>query len=271
MTRVESARRVRALAEDLRGLGVTPGHTLLVHASLRAVGRTRNGPAGVLRALREAVTPQGTVVVPTHTTGNSLTSRAYRARVAGLTPAQEAEHRADMPGFDVGTTPSTGLGALAEQLRRAPWARRSTHPQTSFAALGPLAEWITRGHALDCRHGWSSPLGRLYEALAGILMLGVGYDRCTALHLAEYSIPGTPTQQHDCVVSTADGAVWRSCIDIVLDNRDFASLGADLDKAEGPGVLLVRHGRVGSANARFLPMVPTVDFAIQWFGDCRRL
>ncbi|MBK3569598.1 aminoglycoside N(3)-acetyltransferase [Streptomyces sp. MBT62] len=262
--------RVRGLVEDLRALGLAPGHTVLAHTSLRAVGPTQGGAGGLLWALREAVTPAGTVVVPTHTTDNSLTSRAYRERVAGFTPAQKAAHHAAMPGFDADTTPSTGMGQLAERLRLTPGARRSAHPQTSFAALGPMAEWLTLGHVLDCHLGERSPLGRLYRASAYVLLLGVGYDKCTALHLAEYRLPDTRRQEYACAVATPDGTVWRSFTDIPLHDGDFALLGADLDEVEGAYGPLVRHGQVGSATARFLPMVPAVDFAFQWFGEHRR-
>ncbi len=53
-----------ALARDLRRLGVGAGDTLMVHASLRAIGPVEGGAGGVLDALEEAVSPQGTLLMP---------------------------------------------------------------------------------------------------------------------------------------------------------------------------------------------------------------
>ncbi len=48
------------IVRDLRGLGVEPGQTLLVNASLSSLGWVRGGAPAVVAALREAVGPAGT-------------------------------------------------------------------------------------------------------------------------------------------------------------------------------------------------------------------
>lgn len=249
-----------SLAADLRALGVRPGQVLLVHASLRRIGPVRGGAAAVAAALRDAVGSRGTVAVPAETAGNSDTSRLYLARTAGLTPEQVSEYRAAMPPFDPATTPSEQMGRVAEAIRTTPGAVRSGHPQSSFAALGPRARELMDGHAVDCHLGESSPLARLYEAGAHVLLLGVGYAACSAFHLAEYRyIARPPTRRYRCVISVAGRAVWHEYQDVVLDDGDFPELGADLDRA-GP----VRRGRVGQADSRLVPMVAAVDFAVTW-------
>ncbi len=91
-----------------------------------------------------------------------------------------------------GPRPSQRMGVLAEYVRCAPGAVRSDHPQTSFAALGPRARQLTDGHDLTCHLGERSPVGGLYAADGQILLLGLGYEACTALHLAEYRLPVPP-------------------------------------------------------------------------------
>ncbi len=152
-----------SLAADMRALGVRSGQALLVHASMRSLGTVRGGAAEVVAALRDAVGPEGTLAVPTGTAGNSDTSRLYLNRTAGLTAEQISRYKAAMPPFDPATTPSDGMGEIAEQVRTTPGAVRSAHPQSSFAALGPMASKLADGHALDCHHGESSPLARLYR------------------------------------------------------------------------------------------------------------
>jgi aminoglycoside 3-N-acetyltransferase len=250
----------QSLAADLRALGVRRGQVLLVHSSLRSLGMVRGGASAVLGALRDAVGPEGTLVVPAGTPGNSDTSRLYLARTAGMTAGQIARYKAAMPPFDPLTTRSEGMGAIAEGLRTTPGAVRSAHPQSSFAALGPLAHEVTGDHGLECHLGEHSPLGRLYEMAAQVLLLGVGYEACSAFHLAEYRYATSPPRQtYRCVISRAGQAVWHEYTDVALDDRHLDELGADFDPA-GP----VLRGRVGRAACRLVPIVAAVDFAVEW-------
>jgi aminoglycoside 3-N-acetyltransferase len=171
-----------------------------------------------------------------------------------------------MPAFDPARTPSSGMGALAEHVRTSPAAVRSAHPQTSFAALGDLAAALTGGHAEDCHLGESSPLARLYEEHAHVLMIGVGYEVCTALHLAEYRYTATPpTRTYNCVVRRDGRPVWRAYEDVKLDDGDFPVLGRALD-----GTPYVTRGTVGSADSRLVPLRQAVDFACGWMAAHRK-
>ncbi len=53
------------LVAELRALGVHGGSTLMVHTSLRSLGWVIGGTQAVLEALRDAVGPDGTLVMPT--------------------------------------------------------------------------------------------------------------------------------------------------------------------------------------------------------------
>lgn len=249
---------VRALTADLVALGVRTGQDLLVHSSLRQVGQVEGGATSVLGALRAAIGPNATLVVPAQTTENSFSSEAFRAAMAGLSPAELARFVATMPGFDPDTTPSSGMGVLAEHVRLTPGSSRSAHPQSSFAAIGARAAQCTAGHAMTCHLGDQSPLGWLYAAHAAVLLLGVGYAACSAFHLAEYRLPGTPTyRQYHCFTLSDGSRRQRAFTDIVLDAGDFGVLGEQIDKEP-----FVRRGRVGSADCRLLPIRAAVDFAI---------
>jgi aminoglycoside 3-N-acetyltransferase len=243
------------LSDDLRALGVRAGQDLLIHASLRRIGAD---PATVLAALRRAAGPEATLVVPAQTPMSSPTSRAYQEATAGLDARQAEQLIAGLPGFDPASTPSQGMGAFAEHLRTRPGAHRSTHPLTSFAALGPRAAACTARHDLDCHLGEHSPLGWLYEQDAAILLLGVGYSVCTAFHLAEYRRP-TTRRQYRCLVSDRGIRQEVEFIGIVLDDEDFALLGRHIDREP-----FVRRHRTAGAESRLLPIRPAVDFAVAW-------
>jgi aminoglycoside 3-N-acetyltransferase len=256
---VTRARGLEGLVTDLRALGVKRGQDLLVHSSLRRIGPVAGGAETVLAALREAAGPAATIVVPTHTTENSGSSFAFHVATGGLSPAGLDRYRAGMPGFDPATTPSSGMGALAEYVRTLPGSMRSGHPQTSFAALGAGAYDCTRDHRLDCHLGESSPLGWLYRRNASVLLLGVGYEACSAFHLAEYWLPGErPRRAYHCFTARDGERLEQELWDVDLDDSDFAALGQRMD-TEG----FVRPGQVGAAACRLVPVRRAVGFALK--------
>ncbi|MFD9224285.1 aminoglycoside N(3)-acetyltransferase [Streptomyces sp. NPDC060064] len=257
------------LAHQLNELGIQRGGTLMVHAALSAVGRVNGGPATVLRALRRVLGPDGTVVVPTFTSDNSDSSSAHLERVRGLSEEARAAVRDSLPPFDPASTPSTGMGILAETVRRHPDSLRSAHPQTSFAALGPKAEDVIADHRPDCHLGEDSPLARLYEMRAEILLMGVGFDRCTAFHLGEYRVSSPPHRTYRCVIRVDGQRQWWAYDDVALDDSDFGALGEQFERAEIPGA--VRSSSVGAATCRLVQFVDAVEYAKRWFPDHRRM
>jgi aminoglycoside 3-N-acetyltransferase len=258
---------VRIPADALDALGVRAGATVLVHASLRRIGAQADT---VLDALLSALGPDGTLVVPTFTAGNSDTSPEYRARTRGMTPHQIMALQAAMPPFDPLRTASQGMGLLAEAVRHREDAVRSTHPQTSFAAVGAGAAELMAHHDEECHLGEESPLARLYTAGARVLLIGVGYDVCSAFHLAEYRIAEAPRREYRCVVRRDGQRRWISYKDVDLDDGDFGELGAAYEAHDAalpePDV---RRGRIGHADTRSLPLPDAVDFAARWLAGKR--
>jgi len=254
------------IARDLVSLGLTEGSTVLLHASLRSMGWVAGGAATVVDAMLDVLGPAGTLVVPTTTAENSETSRDHLARVAGLTRDQVAAFREQMPAFDRRATPAAGAGRIAEQVRTTAGAIRSAHPQSSFAAVGPLAAALMKGHRIDCHLGEYSPLGALYARGAWILMAGVGYAYCTSLHLAEYRyVPSPPDRVYRCVTRYRGQRQWRSYRDVKLDDGDFSFIGEMLDKSVDQ-----YRGYVGDAECRLMRMQQVVDFATEWMREHRR-
>ena len=252
------------LLADLVGLGVREGDTLLVQASLRAVGPVRGGAAGLAAALRRGLGRSGTLVAYTATPENSDTSRLYHQATRGLDGPALAGYRERMPAFDRWTTPcSPTVGRLSEEIRRLDGALRSDHPQTSFAALGPDAAELVDGHRLECHLGEESPLGRLYKRGASALLVGVPHWMCTAYHLAEYQTPWRARRRYSCVVRDAGGARrWLEFTGLDLDDRHFPQLGAAVRRTVGFGL-----GRLGGAECFRVPLVEAVDAARGWLAD----
>ena len=256
------------LAADLRALGVRPGQTLLVHASLSQIGR---GPSGrmpgwveagaptVVAALTDVLGPEGTLVTGAGTPENSLTSRSFREQTKGLQSWRVAGYLERMLAFDQRATP-TSAGAVAEALRTTPGAERSAHPQSSFAALGRDARELMAGHRVTCHLGEHSPLAKLYERDASVLLIGTGYQSCTAFHLAEYRYTtNPPMREYSCLVREEGISRWMKYRDVVLDDGEFEIIGKSLEDK-----ITVPIGLVGKAPSRLLPLRCVVDFATDW-------
>jgi aminoglycoside 3-N-acetyltransferase len=254
-----------SLGADLRELGVTPGATLLVHASLSSLGWVVGGEQAVLGALRNALTDRGTLVMPVQSW--QLCDPAYLDD-----PAVPREWwpliREQLPAYDPLLTPTRMMGACAELLRTAPGSLRSAHPHRSFAANGPRARSIVARHDLDCPVGERSPLAALYDLGAGVLLLGVGYEKSTALHLAEHraEYPGKRTVRNGAPVLRDGERRWVTWEELEVADDDFDAVGSAFVEETGRE----RRGRVARADARLLPMRDLVDFGARWFSEHRR-
>lgn len=221
------------LARQLGTLGVRRGGVLLVHASFRAVSPVEGGPRGLIDGLRDALGPAGTLVMPSW--GDD-----------------------DDSAFDPSETPAAAdLGVVADTLWRLPGAWRSDHPH-AFAALGPLAAAITADPLPLPPHAPASPIGRVLERDGQVLLLGVGHDANTTLHLAEllgrapYRIARHVTVLREGrPVAIAYGENDHCCARFALADGWLRARGAQ------------REGRVGSATARLARAADVVTAALE--------
>ncbi|KAJ6787239.1 hypothetical protein PWT90_07023 [Aphanocladium album] len=245
-----------SLAKDL-GRGLCAGDTVLVHSSLRNVGWICGGAEALVRALLDVVGESGTIVVPTHTSENSDPSE-WRAP-----PVPESWWQAirdETPAFDPAVSRTRQVGVLPETVRTWPGMRRSAHPQTSFAALGARAADVTKDHALDSMMGDRSPLARLEEADAKVLLIGVGWDKCTAFHLPESQLPSTPRKPNSFAAIVDGKREWVTVEDMDADSDDFEALGADFEAQTDA----VRRYKIGAAESRVFAITEAINFAQTW-------
>lgn len=159
---VAAERDAEAVARGLRDLGVGAGGTILVHASVRALGPVAGGLETVVDGLLRAVGPTGTLLMP---------ALSWSLRPPAV--------------FDPTGTPSI-VGALAEHFRRRPGTRRSVHPTHSVSAVGRRARELLAAHVFDrtpC--GPQSPFRRLLETEGTIVLLGCGLAPNTTMHALE--------------------------------------------------------------------------------------
>jgi aminoglycoside 3-N-acetyltransferase len=256
--RVDDPVTVDSLVEDLRALGVEAGDTLLVHSSLSALGWVSGGPPAVVDALQSVLTDDGTLVMPTHSTQNSDPADWAAPPVPDH---WEPVVRETTPPYRPDVTPTRGMGAIPECFRTYPDTLRSAHPATSFAAWGADAERVVADHALDYRLGDGSPLATVSDLGGDVLLLGVGHDRNTSLHLAENraDLPTEPVTEGAAVLRDGE-RVWVEYENVPERTDDFPDVGAAFEEAVG-----LVEGEVGAATAKLVDQPPLVEFAVEWF------
>jgi aminoglycoside 3-N-acetyltransferase len=248
-----------SLATDLRQLGLEAGMTVIVHSALSALGWVIGGPVAVVQALTDVITPDGTIVMPTHTTEYSDPEPWQHPPVPQEWWQMIRDH---MPAFDPQITPTRGMGAIVEVFRTLPGTLRSNHPTLSFAAWGRHADQITSSHALEFSLGETSPLARVYDLNGKVLLLGVGYENCTSLHLAQYRTPGVPEEMQGSPYLENGQRVWKVYRDIDLDTDHFADIGLDFE-----GQHDVKVGKIGLAQVKLFSQRAAVDFAQRWLTN----
>lgn len=249
------------LRAELSESGLRDGMIVLVHCSMRRIGWVEGGPAALLETLLEVLGEQGTLAVPTQTGSKSATAPGFQEAIADLDAEERALYLKVMPGFDAATTPSEGMGALAEAVRTHPRAHRSAHPVTSFAAVGRHAAAVCATHPPTCLLGADSPLGVLRELDAKVLLLGVGYDKCTAFHLGEDA-----AFRHERRYQFKIGDEWREIRAFPHRDDDFLELGARFERVHAGEV---RGGLVGTAPARLFPLALAAEFAARELPELR--
>lgn len=242
------------LASDLKAFGVQTGDTILVHSSLKAIGWTVGGPVSVLQALYDAISPVGTLVMPSQSQDLTDPSRWENPAV----PSEwHAEIRSSMPAFNRELTPTRDMGRVAELFRTWPGVIRSEHPTCSFTAFGPESAFITHVQPLTDPFGDASPLSRLYELDAKVLLLGVSFDCCTALHLAERRSWPAQKQVIEGSPIMIDGhRTWVEYKLPLLRTELFADMGAQMVIAGH-----ARSGFIGTALSHIMSCRRLVDFA----------
>lgn len=222
----------RQVSEELARLGIEPGGVLLVHTSFSRTGPIAGGPAGLIAALRAALGPDGTLVMPSMT--------------------DDDEHP-----FDPRRTPCLGMGVVADTFWRMPGVLRSDSPH-AFAAIGPRAETILAPHPVDLPHGPDSPVGVVRDLDGQVLLLGAEQDGNTTIHLGEY-LAGVRYRRPKSLTVVRDGrpaVVHYAEIDHCCER--FALVDEWLDTAN-----LQRRGRVGRAVARLMRSRDLVDVVVE--------
>ncbi|MFI5710594.1 aminoglycoside 3-N-acetyltransferase [Kribbella sp. NPDC051620] len=245
------------LTQGLRDTGVVEGGTLMVHVRLSAFGWVVGGIDTVVHALRDAVGPDGTLMAfcgwddsPYH---------------VDLWPERWQTAYAEMPAFDPETSSSRrDFGRFPERLRTWPGALRSTHPEVSFAAIGPQASSLLAASDEQDPWGKDGPLGRLVAAKGQALLLGAPLDKLTLSHHAEAiaDVPGKRRRTYQ--MPTQTGLREFTTIDTfygVLPYSEELPVGQLARRALEAGA--GTRSMIGRAETHLFAAEPTVDAIVE--------
>jgi aminoglycoside 3-N-acetyltransferase len=205
------------LATDFCKLGVKAGDTVMLHASVRAVGEIAGGPDQIHLALKSVLTSEGTLMM------YASCPRYYDEVGRGnLIAEQEQEIRDKLPPFDPVTARSArDNGTLVEFLRTYPDSRVNSHV-ARFVFWGKQSERLMSSQPWDYAFGSGSPLDRFLALDGKIVLLGSDHDTVTFLHYVEHvaEIPGKRIARYQVPVMEDGRRVWRA-----MEEFDTSGIG----------------------------------------------
>jgi Aminoglycoside N3''-acetyltransferase len=248
------------IVNDLRKLGIEAGMTVIVHSSMKRIGWICGGAVTVIEALQEVLTLKGTLVMPAHSADVSDPGDWDNPPVPkGWLKAIYDE----MPPFDPDRTPTFGIGRVAETFRKFPGVERSGHPIYSFSAWGAHSREIISGHDYDDGMGNASPLGSIYRLNGCVLLIGVGFDKNTSMHLGEYQSKRYPQVTRQSPVLVNGERRWVSYRDRDYHEELFPAIGHAFEREmRGKGTFCT--GKIGQATSVFMPQRAIVDFTADY-------
>jgi aminoglycoside 3-N-acetyltransferase len=254
---------VEELAEDFRKLGIRAADTVMLHASVRAVGEVAGGPDHIHLALKSVLTPEGTLMM------YASCPRYYDELGRGtLTAEQEREIREKLPVFDPVTARSDrDNGTLVEFLRTYPDSRVNEHV-ARFVLWGKQTEHLMSGQPWNYALGSDSPLERFLKLDGKIVLLGSDHDAVTFLHYVEHvaDIPGKRIARYQVPLMENGCRVWRAMEEFDTSDDGAHANWPDRFFAKIVDSLLVKTrnngARVGNAMAYILSARELVDFAL---------
>jgi len=252
------------LVKDLQGLGLKPGDTVMLHASVKAVGWIVGGPDVIIQAILDVIGPQGTLMM------YAGWEEAPYLTIA-LEEGRGEAYLAECPAFDPERSRANRKWSiLTEYLRTWPGARRSDHPEASVVAVGAKAAWLTKDHPLHYPYGPGSPFAKLCEAGGKVLLLGSPLNAVTVLHYAETiaEIPDKRIVRYRMPILREGKRVWVEIEDIdtgegIVEGHSNEEYFAEIVReylASSKG----RAGTVGAASSYLFDAAELVRFAVRW-------
>ena len=234
------------LQDGIRALGLVDA-TVCVHSSLSSFGHVDGGADAVV----DAFLAEGcTLMVPTFSAPSFVLAPPPDMRPERNGIDYDVPH--ESPGRDKVYSPdgneiSRGMGAIPAAVLARAERLRGDNPLCSFAALGPRADLVDEQRPLEVY----APLRILAARDGFVVLIGVGLERMTLLHLAEERAGRTLFRRW---ANGPDGLPME--VEVGSCSDGFG----DLEPVIGP---LAREHMVGESRWRAFPARATLDAAAE--------
>jgi aminoglycoside 3-N-acetyltransferase len=235
----------------------------MLHASVRAVGAIAGGPDQIHLALKDALTPDGTLMMYA-----SCPAHVDEVGRGNLTAAEERELLEKLPPFDAWTARAQrDNGILVEFFRTYPGSIVNPHP-ARFVAWGRRAAALVAEGPWDFAFGSGSALDRFLRFDGRILLLGSDHDAVTFLHYAEHvvDIPGKRVVRFKVPVEEHGERIWKEMVEYDTSEAAHPSW-PDRFFARLVDTYLARSGNrgelVGDATAFLLEAMGLLELALR--------
>ena len=232
----------RDILSGLKKLELNPQSRVIFHGSLSSFGEVRGGAETVLGAILAIV--QG-AMTPTFTYRVMVTPEEGPKKNGIVYGSGHDQNRmAEFYQSDMTADPL--MGVMAETLRHNPAARRSRHPLLSFSGIhtDEILEIQTLEDPL-------TPIGKLAESGAWVLLMGVDQSTNTSIHYAE-KLAGR--KQFVRWALTPQGV--RAC-------PGFPGCSGGFDALEPWVEGIMRGVQIGDARVQALPLQEMIQIAAQ--------
>ncbi|MFW5782317.1 MAG: AAC(3) family N-acetyltransferase [Candidatus Muiribacteriaceae bacterium] len=250
--------------ENLQRLGLSPGDSLYIHTDPIKAAWLVGGPDIILDAATRIVGTNGTL-----TTFCGWENASVFMNIEKLSEEVKKMYIDHCPAFHIKLSRGeTSYNPMNEIMRSRQGSFRSAHPQASFVSLGSKARLITEKQPASYPYGKNSPLERLFNSDAKVLLFGSDIEMLPVFFYSESVCQADKkiTRKYKIPVQNKGKKEWLTIEDIDIqngittDHKKYRSLIFQNFLESGH----VRGIRLGNADCYLFDMATLHDFTVDW-------
>lgn len=152
------------------------------------------------------------------------------------------------------------MGKIVECFRTYPNVVRSNHPLGSFCCMGETCRGNNNESVAIDEFGRGITIKKIYDFDGYILLIGVGYDSNTSVHLSEVRSGACELIKVGAPIIENGERVWKEFVEMDYESDTFVEIGVEFERKG-----TVTMGKIGNATSRLMKQRDIVDFGTEWF------